>query len=207
MRILRFVEDWTVVLSFLAIVVITFVNVLSRFVFRASLSFTEELTINLLVVLTMSGAVVALRTGTHLGFDLLLEKSRGKLHTVMVLASGLVVVLFLLVLLVFGGEMLLAQAERGRATPSLGIPQWLFTMAIPLTGLFGIIHAVEAVVTSLRGAGSRQDTHVPAEVPGALADEDPLTVGGTGPAGGSTTSTGGSTGSDGGTSRKGGEGK
>lgn len=177
MRFLRRFEDWIVILSFLTIVLVTFINVLSRYIFQSSLAFTEEITINLLVVLTMMGAVVALRTGSHLGFEYLVEISRGTVRTVLVVVGAAVIIGFLLVLLVYGSEMLINQAGRGRSTPSLDIPQWLFTLVMPLSGLLGIFHAVEAARRTLREASAGAI----AEVPGSV--EDPTDSGSAAPRG------------------------
>ena len=149
MRIVRFFEDWVVILSFVMIVIVTFVNVLSRYIFKASLAFSEEITINLLVVLTMMGAVVGIRLGAHLGFTYLVENAKGQVRKVLLFTGTALIVAFLAVLLIWGGEMTIAQAIRGRATPSLGIPQWLFTLSIPLAGLLGIIRSLQALRTAL----------------------------------------------------------
>lgn len=149
MRIIRFFEDWVVILSFMMIVLVTFVNVLSRYIFKASLAFSEEITINLLVVMTMMGAVVGIRLGAHLGFTYLVENAKGQVRRVLLITSTVLIVVFLAVLLIWGGEMVIAQAIRGRATPSLGIPQWLFTLSIPLAGLLGILRSFQTLRSSL----------------------------------------------------------
>lgn len=149
MRVIRFFEDWVVIASFMVIVIVTFVNVLSRYIFKASLAFSEEITINLLVVLTMMGAVVGIRLGAHLGFTYLVENAKSSVRRALLFAGTGLIVVFLAVLLIWGGEMTIAQGLRGRATPSLGIPQWLFTLSIPLAGLLGIIRSIQALRTAL----------------------------------------------------------
>ncbi|MGC2941219.1 MULTISPECIES: TRAP transporter small permease [unclassified Brevibacterium] len=149
MRVIRFFEDWVVIASFMIIVIVTFVNVLSRYIFKASLAFSEELTINFLVVMTMMGAVVGIRLGAHLGFTYLVENAKGQVRKALLITGTVLIVLFLAVLLIWGGEMTIAQGLRGRATPSLGIPQWLFTLSIPLAGLLGIVRSIQALRTSL----------------------------------------------------------
>lgn len=149
MRIVKWFEDWVVILSFMMIVIVTFINVLSRYIFQSSLAFTEEITINLLVVLTMMGAVVGIRLGAHLGFTYLVENAKATTRRTLILVSTALMIVFLAVLLIWGGEMMIHQAIRGRATPSLGIPQWLFTLSIPLAGLLGIIRSIQAARESL----------------------------------------------------------
>lgn len=149
MKAIRLFEDWVVVLSFVVIVIVTFVNVLSRYIFQASLAFSEEITINLLVVLTMMGAVIGIRLGSHLGFSYIVENAKGNTRRILVNIGAILMIIFLAVLLIWGGEMLIHQLQRGRATPSLGIPQWLFTLSIPLAGLLGILRTVQAARTTL----------------------------------------------------------
>lgn len=149
MKIVKWFEDWVVILSFMVIVIVTFINVLSRYIFQASLAFTEEITINLLVVLTMMGAVVGIRLGAHLGFTYIVENVKGSARKSLIIIGSALMIVFLAVLLIWGGEMMINQAIRGRATPSLGIPQWLFTLSIPLAGLFGIIRSIQAARESL----------------------------------------------------------
>lgn len=104
MRVIRFFEDWVVIASFMVIVVVTFVNVLSRYIFKASLAFSEEITINLLVVLTMMGAVVGVRLGAHLGFTYLVENAKGSVRRVLLITGTTLIVVFLAVLLIWAGR-------------------------------------------------------------------------------------------------------
>lgn len=149
MKIVKWFEDWVVIASFMVIVLVTFVNVVSRYTFQASLAFSEEITINLLVVMTMMGAVVGIRLGAHLGFTYLVENAKGRTRRGLIIIGTVLMVIFLAVLLIWGGEMVFNQALRGRATPSLGIPQWLFTLSIPLAGLLGIVRTLQAARASL----------------------------------------------------------
>lgn len=153
MRVLSAIENWVLIGSFIVIVAVTFINIATRYIAETSLAFTEEISINLLVVLTMMGAVVALRERAHLGFTYLIDIAGPKAKPVLVWASTVMVVAFLAVLAIYGGEMLVAQAGRGRSTPSLQIPQWIFTLSIPIAGLLGIFHAIVAARQTLSGLG------------------------------------------------------
>lgn len=157
MKLISRIEDWTVIISFIAIVVITFLNVIFRYVLQASLAFTEEITINTLVVFTLAGAVIGIRNGAHLGFTYVVENSPRAIRKALIVASAVAMILFLIILLYFGGEMTINQAIRGRATPSLGIPQWLFTIAIPLCGLLGAFHILTGLKSSLRSSQDEED--------------------------------------------------
>lgn len=149
MKIVKWFEDWVVIASFMVIVLVTFVNVVSRYTFQASLAFSEEITINLLVVMTMMGAVVGIRLGAHLGFTYIVENAKANVRRSLIIIGAALMIVFLAVLLIWGSEMMIHQAIRGRATPSLGIPQWLFTLSIPMAGLLGIVRTLQAARASL----------------------------------------------------------
>lgn len=175
-RFLAHVENWIVILSFLVMVGVAFTNVITRYFFQASVAFTEELTINLLVVLTMIGAVVGLRERAHLGFSYLVDTVRPSARKAMIIAAGALICLFLAVLLWFGMELVINQAGRGRATPSLGIPQWIFTASIPLAGALGIFRCVQATREALREGGDSIERLAQTAMP-VIDDDQPGTAG------------------------------
>jgi C4-dicarboxylate transporter DctQ subunit len=47
--------------------------------------------------------------------------------------------------------MVVDQASSGRLTPALGVPQWIFSLALPFGALLGVIRTVQILVTELRG--------------------------------------------------------
>lgn len=149
--ILRRVENAIIAITFLFITLLAFANVVARYVFHASFSFTSELLINLAVLLTMVGAAAATRLGTHPSFSLLRDSSRGVLHKVVVVLVCAGMLAFFLVLLWLGFETAMKQMESGRLTPALQLPQWIFSMGLPLGALLGSIRTVQVAVIELRG--------------------------------------------------------
>lgn len=65
---------------------------------------------------------------------------------------------FLLLTFLFGLELVINQFERGRMTPALNIPQWLFTLSIPVGSLFCMIRTVESTFLSWNGM-KRNESH------------------------------------------------
>ncbi|OQO92011.1 C4-dicarboxylate ABC transporter permease [Saccharomonospora piscinae] len=157
-RRLALAENLLAAVPFAVVATVAFVNVLSRYFLNASLAFTSELTVNLAVWMVMMGAVIGLREGAHLGFGALHDKASGAVRAVMTTVIAIVVLAFLAVLLYFGLEMAWQQAERGRATPSIGVPQWLFTLALPVGALLGVHRTIQAARAGFRAPGeSRPD--------------------------------------------------
>lgn len=145
-------ENTLAVTAFGLISATAFANVLARYVFNASLAFTSELTVNLAVLLTMVGAAIGIREGSHLGFTLLKDSLTGRRHQILMLVGGAAIVIFYLALIKFGMDVSLRQLDRNQSTPALGLPMWLLSLSLPLGGVLGIIRTVQATVTGIRNA-------------------------------------------------------
>lgn len=149
-KILTRIENTVIVVAFVAMTVIYFANVLSRYVLHGSLSFTTEIVINLAVLLTMVGASAGVRLGTHPDFDLLPSISKGVLRTGLVSVIAVGTLGFFLVFVWLGWDMTSGQRAQGRVTPALGLPQWIFSMALPVGAALGAIRAVQAGYNQIR---------------------------------------------------------
>ena len=117
--------------------IITFVNVVTRYLTNASFAFTEEVSVFLLVLLTLLGSVAAFIDGGHIRITLfadLLPKSGKKLCSALEWLAN--VALFGL-LTVLGYRMAFDDFEFEVTSPGLGLPQWWYTLWLPL--LSGLI--------------------------------------------------------------------
>lgn len=143
--------EYTILASCLAaMAIITFANVISRFIFNFSLAFTEEITVNLFVVLTFVGASVGIYKSAHLGFDLIYEKLGRANKTVVTVFIGALIVFFFGVLAYHGFGIAMSQMERGQITPALGWPQWIFALCLPLGSILCMIRTVESTWRNMR---------------------------------------------------------
>lgn len=151
-RALSTVENVIIVISFAGITFLAFANVVARYVFHASFSFTSEILINVAVLLTMVGASAATRQGGHPSFSMLRDTSTGLRRRIVVLAICAAMLAFYLVFGWIGLNLVESQAASGRLTPALQIPQWIFTVAIPLGAGLGAIRTIQLAVLELRGS-------------------------------------------------------
>ncbi|WP_430592391.1 TRAP transporter small permease [Humidisolicoccus flavus] len=148
-KILTSVENAIITIAFSAITLLTFVNVVSRYVFRGSLSFTVEIVISLAVLLTMVGASAAVRLGSHPGFEVLRTYAKGHLRTIVIVLITLATLAFYFVFMWLGLDMVQKQAASGRSTAALGIPQWFLSLALPLGALMGAVRAVQVCILQI----------------------------------------------------------
>ncbi|MBD8138113.1 TRAP transporter small permease [Peribacillus frigoritolerans] len=155
-RVIGYIENFILAVTMLTMAVITFGNVISRYFFHYSLSFTEEITINLFVLLTFLGAAVGLRKNAHLGFSLLYEKSNLITRKALILLSTSIISIVFILLVFYGYDMMQFQMDRNLITPSLGWQQWVFSMFLPIGSFFCLYRSVEAGVIEWKSLVSRE---------------------------------------------------
>ncbi|MCM3595697.1 TRAP transporter small permease [Metabacillus idriensis] len=143
-KVISCIENFFLAATMLAMSVITFANVITRYFFHYSLSFTEEITINLFVLLTFLGAAAGLRKNAHLGFSLLFEKANVLGQKILIIFGTALISAVFILFAYYGYEMVRFQMERNLITPSLGLKQWMFSIVFPIGCLFCLYRAIEA---------------------------------------------------------------
>lgn len=156
-RLLSRLEEWIVAIVMGLMATIAFINVLSRGIANYSLSFTEEITINLFVLLTFVGTAIGVREHAHLGFTLIYDLLNFSLKRVMTLFVGLMMALLFIVLIYFGTQMVLFQIQMGQRTPALGWPQWWFSLAMPVGALLCLYRTLQVTVKEYRDHSMKEE--------------------------------------------------
>lgn len=144
------VEKVVLVLTLLLVTVLTFGNVLSRYVLPTSWSFTEELVINVFVLLSLMGAALCARdegglVSMALFSNSLPRKGQRILNLVMVV-FGLA---FCYVLIRYGGDRVLTLIANKKRTDVLRIFEWKFALALPISGICMALHLVEFAIDNI----------------------------------------------------------
>lgn len=126
------IEEALAALIMAVLCLITFANVLTRYFTNISFAFTEEFSVFLVVVMTFVGAATAFTRGHHLAITFLADKlpARGRLWQRR-FAIGCGLAMFG-VLAWWGGLMWWDDYETGITSPGLGVPQWWYTLSVPL---------------------------------------------------------------------------
>jgi TRAP-type transport system small permease protein len=130
-----------------AMVVITFANVVTRYLSNISLAFTEEYSTLLMVVVTLIGTSYAFAAGRHVRIDFFVNLlSPPKRRVAGLVEAGLAFALFV-VLVAYGVKLSWDSYRFEALTPGLGHPEWIYLATVPLLGV--------AVVCRIVGRGLR----------------------------------------------------
>lgn len=137
-----------ILLAFMSI--LAFINVITRYFVHYSFASTEEVEVACLVWLTMLGAAAGFRRGIHLGFDLLAFRFPKLGKNVLYPFASLLTILTVCILIWFSLLQIRDELALKIASEALGIPQWWYTLAIPVGGILTIFRIIEATWKKLK---------------------------------------------------------
>jgi TRAP-type C4-dicarboxylate transport system permease small subunit len=137
-----------VVTMTVAMVLVTFTQVIFRGALNSPLAWSEEVARYLFVWIVFIGGAWTVSGDGHFRMDFLLSASRGRYRQALVWLSCLCMILFAVVMLVYGISLMFSVASQISA--ALRITMSIPYAALPISGLLIIIHALEFAVRASR---------------------------------------------------------
>ncbi len=131
---------------------ITFINVINRYFFKSSLAFTEEVTVNFFVWITLLGIAIGFRRGSHLQMTNLYDIFPQKLKKISIAISGIIgVVVFGFLIFNSCKEIYKNMTFYHTTSEALNIPTWIYSLGTPVFSLFVIKEIIASTLKGLRG--------------------------------------------------------
>lgn len=157
-KIIDNLEEIICVIALAAMTLLTFANVVTRYVFNFSMNFAEEISTYLFVLLSLFGASIAAKRGAHLGFTLLADHVPAIVARIFEILSAVAGILFAGVIFYYGILMTATQYTRGQLSLGVQIPEWIYGSFVPFGAFFLLLRFVELLVKAVRGdAAVRED--------------------------------------------------
>lgn len=143
-KVVRFMEIFLIVIFTLLVFDVLF-QVLSRYVLKASFSWTEELARFSLIWMSILGAAYLNAKREHLSMDFLYGKFSGVTKKKVLILIEVLIFLFALIVMVIGGfNLVYTTLHLGQLSGTLRIPLGYIYAILPFSGLlimwFSIIH-------------------------------------------------------------------
>lgn len=129
-RLLPF-ERLIAALAMAAICIISFANVLVRYISNYSFAFTEEYSTFLMVLLTFVGASVGIARNSHMRVAFFAERGRSWRRFSGTAARVASLVMFGMIAW-YGGWLTWDQYRFEELSAGLGVPTWIYTIWMPL---------------------------------------------------------------------------
>lgn len=132
--------------------VLAFANIIARYLTRYSFAFTEEIEVAALVWITMLGAAIGFREAVHLGFTTLRDRFPRFGRQTLAASSSAVALATMAALIWAGWRQIQSQIALTTTSEALGIPEWIYTAALPVGGLLIVVRALQALGAEIRRA-------------------------------------------------------
>jgi TRAP-type transport system small permease protein len=144
-----------------ALCLITFGNVVARYLTNYSFAFTEEYSIALMVVVTFLGASLATALDRQIRVTWFTERLSPRGRRVAETLAVVATILMFAILIVLGGRVVWDEYRFEVTSPGLGKPQWIYTLALPLLSVAVVGRAIGYLVRVWRSP--RPPAHDPVE--------------------------------------------
>ncbi len=136
-------EEAACALLLLVMALVAFVNVVLRYSTNYSFAFIEEVEVSALVYLTVFGAAAAFRKGLHLGLHFIFVRFPRFLRRAVLLLSMTLVFIVFGTLTYYGILQIRDEAVLSITSEAMQVPQWIFTLAVPVGSVLIILRALE----------------------------------------------------------------
>ena len=126
-------------LFLVVMVTIAFLNVVTRYLFKYSMAFTEEITLYLFVWVVLLGTSIAFREGANMAVTVIYNRFPPNGRRVLYLLGALLSVAFFIVFGALGALEVMEEIEMGVTTEAVELPVWIFTISMPIAAFFTLI--------------------------------------------------------------------
>ena len=126
------IEDWLSVLLLGALAVITFLNVLVRYFTDQSFAWTEEISVFLMIVVTLVAGGSAFVRNHHIRIEAFADSGSPRRRRILAIVSQAVVLAFFVALAVLSGRLVWDEFIYEETSPAIGVPTWWYSVWLPV---------------------------------------------------------------------------
>ena len=137
-------------LSLVVMTILTTYQVITRYVFNAPSTWSEELVGYMFGWATMFGAAICTGERGHMNIPILVDMLKPGAKKVLLIFGEIVALLFSAIILVYGGFTVSALA-MGQQTSSLGVAVGLFYWVMPICGVLMVLYSAMNIVAIAKG--------------------------------------------------------
>ncbi|WCM89202.1 TRAP transporter small permease [Acidovorax sp. NCPPB 3576] len=151
------IEDWLTVIVMAALALITFANVLVRYFTNSSFAWTEEISVFLMIVLALVAGSAAVARDQHIRIEWFAEGGSAARRHALARFGALTVALLFGVIAVLSVRVVWDDYRFGETSPGIGVPQWWYSVWLPLLSALITWRAVGLFIR--RGRPGRATPH------------------------------------------------
>lgn len=143
------IEDWLTVIVMALLALITFANVVVRYLTNQSFAWTEEFSIFLMIVLALVAGSASVARNRQIRIEFFADSGSEKRQRVLACFGSVMVFLLFALIAVLSARMVYDDIRFGETSPGIGVPQWWYTVWLPV---LSVAIALRALGLALRRA-------------------------------------------------------
>ncbi len=152
----------------IAMTVNTIAAVISRYVFNSAITFTDELNMIFIVVVTYAGLSYAARNGRHIRMSAIYDAMPAKTRKVLMIVMASVTSAFMFSLSYYSYYYIFEVYQSGRILPALGLPVFYIYLWVPVGFVVTGLQYAFTVVKNL----TESDVYLSTNVKDGYSDTD-----------------------------------
>ena len=129
------IEDWATVIIMGLLASITFANVLVRYFTDSSFAWTEEFSVFLMILLSMVAGSAAVARDRHIRIEYFSASGSATRQRRLALFGAVSVALLFILLAVLSVRTVWDDFRFNETSPGIGIPQWWYSIWLPIISL------------------------------------------------------------------------
>ena len=156
-KFLNTFEDSFCAIILLIMLILTFINVIARYIILASMPFVEELTCVGLMILSILGAATAAKRQAHLGLSVITDLLPQTAQRVIALICDLLSAAFCAAIVYLGYLMVQNQLNNNILSMGMSWPVWLYGIWLPIGGAVLFIREIQLAIRNFIAAAKKEE--------------------------------------------------
>ncbi|KWF22420.1 TRAP transporter small permease [Burkholderia pseudomultivorans] len=189
MKLLDRLEEWLIATLMGTATLVIFIAVMHRYasgvaipylqdwLLALDLSWAQELCIYLFVWMAKFGAAYGVRTGIHVGVDVMINRLQPPARRVSIVFGLLAGALFTGVVGTLGARFVWALAHTDQVSPDLELPRWIVFLCVPLGSYLMCFRFLQVALRFLRSGELPKHDHAQVDGLDAPAPSTPVPQG------------------------------
>ena len=141
-KVLSFFEEWTLFITTMLGLIVLFIAVVLRYTISYTIPWSQEIVREVIIYTTFIGCSVAVKNRAMLKIDALIQVVP-KLKTACEFISNLGTLIFSLIIIKYGWQMVIQQYNTHQYTIILQIPIYLLYLILPTMGILMLIRVLQ----------------------------------------------------------------
>ena len=155
------IEDWLTVIVMASLALITFANVLVRYFTNTSFAWTEEISVFLMIALALVAGSAAVARDQHIRIEYFSQGGSLARQRTFAQCGALAVALLFGLIAIFSVRVVWDDYRFGETSPGIGVPQWWYSVWLPVFSAVIACRAIGLFVRRSRAAPALNEGTTP----------------------------------------------